>query len=257
MKEALSRVWRAIIEFELIEANDRILIGLSGGKDSLLLAYILSVLRRHSPRPFTVGAFTIDTRFGEEFPRPALQDFCDRLEIPFDSTTVDIPRAIAVSASQDACATCAFFRRGALNRVARERGYNKVALAHHHDDAVETFLMSLFYSGRLKTFLPKTPQERSGVTIIRPLVYFREAEIIDLVDRLGLQPLKNPCPYNGNTKRQEAKELLRSFEAKDPEYYRRISAAMRGGDSAELWPAEPSRYDLKGKYLKFRGYPFK
>ena len=257
MKEILSRVWRAIIEFELIDANDRILIGLSGGKDSLLLTYALAQLRPHSPRPFTLGAFTIDTRFAEEFPRQALQKFCDQLEIPFDSTAIDIPHAIAAASSPDACATCAFFRRGALNRIARERGYNKVALAHHHDDAVETFLMSLFYSGRLKTFLPKTPQERSGITIIRPLVYFREAEIIETVDRLGLQPLKNPCPYNGNTKRQEIKKLLREFEGKDPEYYRRFSAAMRGGASAELWPAEPGRYELKGKYLKFRGYPTK
>ena len=257
MKEILSRVWRAIIEFELIEADDRVLIGLSGGKDSLLLTYALAQIRRHSVRPFTLSAFTIDTRFDENFPREELRDFCEQLDIPFDSAPVDIPRAIAAASSPDACATCAFFRRGALNRIARERGFNRVALAHHHDDAVETLLMSLFYAGRLKTFLPKTPQERSGVTIIRPLIYFREAEIIANVTRLGLRPLKNPCPYNGHTKRQEIKELLHDFEEKDPEYYRRFSAAMRGGETAELWPAEPDRYTLKGKYLKFMGYPSK
>ena len=114
--------------------------------------------------------------------------------------------------------------------------------------------MGLFYSGRLKTFLPKTPQERSGVTIIRPLVYFRESEIIENADRLGLHPLKNPCPYNGHTKRQEIKDMLRDLEVKDPEYYRRFSAAMRGGEAAELWPAEPDRYTLKGRYLDFMGY---
>ena len=254
MKEIISRVWRAIIEFDLIEANDRILIGLSGGKDSLFLTYVLAQIRRHSARPFSLSAFTIDTRFGETFPRQELQTFCDQLEIPFDSTVVDIPKAIATAKVPDPCATCAFFRRGALNRIANERGYNKVALAHHHDDAVETFMMGLFYAGRLKTFLPKTPQERSGLTIIRPLVYFREREIIENANKLGLQPLKNPCPYNGNTKRQEIKEMLSSLEAKDPEYYRRFSAAMRGGDTAELWPAEPNRYTLKGRYLDFRGY---
>ena len=115
-------------------------------------------------------------------------------------------------------------------------------------------MMGLFYAGRLKTFLPKTPQERSGLTIIRPLVYFREREIIENANQLGLQPLKNPCPYNGNTKRQEIKEMLSNLEAKDPEYYRRFSAAMRSGESAELWPAEPDRYTLKGRYLDFRGY---
>ena len=254
MKEILSRIWRAIIEFEMIEAHDRILIGLSGGKDSLFLTYTLAQIRRHSARPFTLGAFTIDTRFAEDFPREELRIFCEQLDIPFDSTPVDIPRAIAAASSPDACATCAFFRRGALNRIAREHGYNKVALAHHHDDAVETFMMSLFYAGRLKTFLPKTPQERSGVTIIRPLIYFREAEIIENANHLGLQPLKNPCPYNGHTKRQEIKDMLHHLESKDPEYYRRFSAAMRGGETAELWPAEPDRYTLKGKYLDFMGY---
>lgn len=257
MKEIMSRIWRAIIEFDLIDADDRIMIGLSGGKDSLLLTYALAHIRRHSSRPFTLGAFTIDTCFDPEFPRGELQAFCDNLEIPFDSTVVDIPRAIAAASSPDACATCAFFRRGALNRIAGERGYNKVALAHHHDDAVETFMMGLFYAGRLKTFLPKTPQERSGVTIIRPLVYFRESEIIEKVHQLGLRPLKNPCPYNGHTKRQEIKEMLSDLTTKDPEYYRRFSAAMRGRESAELWPPEPSRYALKGKYLDFMGYPRK
>ena len=254
MKEIISRVWRAIIEFDLIQENDRILIGLSGGKDSLFLTNALAHIQKHSPRPFTLGAFTIDTRFAEEFPQEELNAFCTSLDIPFDSTPVNIPQAIANSKSPDACATCAFFRRGALNRIARERGYNKVALAHHHDDAVETFIMGLFYSGRLKTFLPKTPQERSGVTIIRPLVYFRESEIIENADRLGLHPLKNPCPYNGHTKRQEIKDMLRDLEVKDPEYYRRFSAAMRGGEAAELWPAEPDRYTLKGRYLDFMGY---
>lgn len=253
MQEILSRVWRAIIEFDMIEANDRILIGLSGGKDSLLLTSVLAQIRKHSARPFSLGAFTIDTRFDDSFPRKELESFCDSLDIPFDSMAVDVPNAIAAAPSPDACAICAYFRRGALNRIAGEKGYNKVALAHHHDDAVETFLMSLFYSGRLKTFLPITPQERSGVTIIRPLVYFREAEIIETVARLGLQPLKSPCPYNGHSKRQEIKDLLKEYEAKDPEYYRRFAAAMRGGKTAELWPAEPGRYELKGKYLEFVG----
>lgn len=253
MKEIWSRVWRAVIEFDLIEAGDRIAIGLSGGKDSLFLTYALAHIRKYSPRPFSLAAFTIDTRFSDDFPRQELLRFCDSLDIPFDSTAVDIPGALAASGSQDACAVCAYFRRGALNRIAGERGYNKVALAHHHDDAVETFLMSLFYAGRLKTFLPKTPQERSGLVVIRPLVYFREAEIIGNVDRLGLQPLKNPCPYNGHTKRQEIKDMLHDWEIRDPEYYRRFSAAMRCGETAELWPPEPDRYSLKGKYLRFKG----
>lgn len=257
MKEIISRIWRAIIEFDLIQANDRILIGLSGGKDSLFLTYLLAHIRQHSARPFSLAAYTLDTKFSASFPRQELADFCEQLKIPFDSSPVDVPAAIASAKSADPCATCAFFRRGALNRIARERGFNKVALAHHHDDAVETFLMGLFYSGRLKTFLPKTPQERSGVTIIRPLIYFREAEIIANANRLNLTALKNPCPYNGHTKRQEIKEMIHELETKDPEYYRRFSAAMRGGEAAELWPAAPDRYAMKGRYLDFMGYAHK
>jgi tRNA(Ile)-lysidine synthetase-like protein len=254
LKEIASRIWRAIIEFDLIQANDRILIGLSGGKDSLFLTYLLAHIRQHSARPFSLAAYSLDTRFSDSFPRQELADYCKQLDIPFDSSPVDVPAAIASAKSSDPCATCAYFRRGALNRIARERNFNKIALAHHHDDAVETFLMGLFYSGRLKTFLPKTSQERSGTTIIRPLIYFREAEIIAHANRLNLQALKNPCPYNGHTKRQEIKEMLYALEVKDPEYYRRFSAAMRGGASAELWPAEPGRYALKGRYLEFMGH---
>lgn len=257
MKEIISRIWRAIIEFDLIQSNDRILIGLSGGKDSLFLTYLLAHIRQHSARPFSLYAYTIDTKFSQSFPKQELSDFCEQLKIPFDYSPVDVPAAISSAKSKDPCATCAFFRRGALNRIAKERGFNKVALAHHHDDAVETFLMGLFYAGRLKTFLPKTPQERSGVTIIRPLIYFREAEIIANANRLNLQALKNPCPYNGHSKRQEIKEMIKELETKDPEYYRRFSSAMRSGESAELWPAAPDRYAMKGRYLDFMGYAHK
>lgn len=254
MKKISSRIWRAIIEFDMIQANDQILIGLSGGKDSLFLTYSLAHLRQHSGRPFSMAACTLDTRFSDSFPRQELADFCRQLAIPFYSSPVDIPAAIAAAKSPDPCATCAYFRRGALNRIASEHGFNKVALAHHHDDAVETFLLGLFYAGRLKTFLPKTPQERSGVTIIRPLIYFREAEITANSERLNLKAIKNPCPYNGQTKRQEIKEMLHALDSKDPEYYRRFSAAMRSGGATGLWPAEPDRHTLKGRYLDFIDY---
>ena len=117
---------------------------------------------------------------------------------------------------QHAVLTCAYFRRAATNRTALELGFNKVAWAHHHDDAVETFFLNLVASGQLKTFLPVTPLSRTGLTLIRPLLYYREAEIISMVDELNLHPLKNPCPYDGHTKRQEAKELLRSLQASTP-----------------------------------------
>lgn len=250
--ELWSRVWRAVIEFDLIEEGDRILIGLSGGKDSLFLCRALAEILKYSPRLFSLSAFTLDTRFSENFPLSVLNTFCDSLGISFDSSELDVGKAIDSTGSKDPCATCAYFRRGALNRIARERGFNKLALAHHHDDAVETFLLSLFYSGRLHTFLPRTPQERAGVTVIRPLVYFREREIIEACSILNLNPVKNDCPHNGKTKRQEIKEMIREKETADPDFYHRMSSAMRLGKDCELWPPEPTRYQLRGKYLEFR-----
>jgi tRNA(Ile)-lysidine synthase TilS/MesJ len=250
--ELWSRVWRAVIEFDLIEEGDRVLIGLSGGKDSLFLCRAMAEIRKYSPRQFSLSAFTLDTRFAENFPLAALSSFCDSLDISFDSSELDVGKAIESTGSKDPCATCAYFRRGALNRIAREKGCNKLALAHHHDDAVETFLLSLFYSGRLHTFLPRTPQERAGITVIRPLAYFREREIITACSILKLNPIKNDCPYNGKTKRQEIKEMILEKETADPDFYHRMSSAMRLSKDTELWPPEPTRYQLRGKYLEFR-----
>ena len=201
---------------------------------------------------YELAALTIDGQFAENFPLEKLRTYCEKLEIPFFSQTMAVEKLIAASGGKDPCATCSFFRRGALNRFAVENGFTKLALAHHHDDAVETFLMSIFYAGRVQTFLPKVAQERAGISVIRPLIYLREHEIRSAIKDMGLRPVKNPCPHNGKTKRQEIKELIKRYEKKDPGFYQRFTAAMRCQDTASLWPAKPTRAMLRKNYLDFK-----
>lgn len=242
---------RAIVEFQLIKPGDRILIGLSGGKDSLFLTYALAALRKQLPVSFSLGAMTVDPQFSADFPLERIEAFCQTFGLPFYAQRVDIAGTIRDQKGKDPCYTCAFFRRGAINRYALENGYNKIAYAHHHNDAVETFLMSLLYAGQLKTFLPKTFLDRTGLTVIRPLLYFREAELIKAAPLHGFPPVDSPCPYNGKTKRQEVKELIARLGAQTPALYDHLAAAMRESPSAQLWPAQKNRAQLKALYRAF------
>lgn len=243
-----SRLMRAIVEFNLIEDRDRVLIGLSGGKDSVFLTYALAAMRRHIKKDFELGAVTIDPMFTDHFDMTRVADFCAELEIDFFSQSVDIAGAIEKQGGKEPCFTCAFFRRGAINRLAKENGYNKIAYAHHHDDAVETFLMSLLYSGQLKTFLPRTYLDRMDLTVIRPLVYFRESELKETVALHGFASVESPCPLNGKTKRQEIKELIASLGEKNPLLYDHLAAGMRENAIVELWPPQQNRKQMKQKY---------
>lgn len=246
-----SRLWRAVIEFDLIADGDNILVGLSGGKDSLFLTYALAVIRDYCPRPFKLAAITIDPLFSADFSLEPLRDFCSRLGVPFYSNKVDIAGAIENNNGKDPCFVCSFFRRGAINKFAVENGFNKIALAHHHDDAVETFVMGLLQTGQLKTFLPKIFLDRTGLTVIRPLIYFREREIRPTVRFHGFTPLPSPCPLDGKTKRQEIKELIRQWEQKDKTVFSHLAAAMRESSVTELWPAAPTRSEMKALHNDF------
>ena len=250
-QEYYSRLMRAIIEFDLIENDDRILIGLSGGKDSLFLTYALSFLKQHLRKNFSLGAITINPLFSQDFNLKPLENFCNDLNIPFHSQEVDIAGTIKEQNGKDPCFTCAFFRRGAINRFAKENNYNKIAYAHHNDDAVETFFMSLLYSGQLKTFLPKTYLDRMDLTVIRPLVYFREFELQETYKIHGLNPIASPCPINGKTKRQEVKDLIKNLEATTPDLYAHLASGMRGNSVIELWPATINRSVMKQKHTDF------
>lgn len=250
--DALGKMWRAIIEFSMLAPGDKILIGLSGGKDSMLLAAMLAEIRKFAPVRFELACYTVNTMFGEKFPLRELQDFCARYNLPHYHDDVDIAAAHAKKGGSP-CFTCAYFRRAASVRRARELGFNKIALAHHHDDAVETFWLNLLTSGQLRTFLPVTPLSRSGITVLRPLLYYREQEIRAWVEKLALSPLKNPCPYDGHTMRQEAKEHLAELSRRYPQAYEHLAAAMRSSEQQELWPAKLADKDMVGKFRAFWG----
>ncbi|MBR1647311.1 MAG: tRNA 2-thiocytidine biosynthesis protein TtcA [Selenomonadaceae bacterium] len=249
-----SKIFRAVVEFELIDDDDKILIGVSGGKDSLLLTYALACLKRRTKKNFSLTALTIDPKFTDDFGEKIsrVTKFCNELEIPHEVHAVDIAGLIREQSNKSPCFTCAYFRRAAVNRLAVERGANKVAYAHHLDDAVETFFMSLLSSGQLTTFLPKTFLDRTNVTVIRPLVYLREFEIENFAATHGLEVLKSPCPFDGNTNRQRVKNLIVELEKNFPDLFSHLASAMRKNSIGELWDAPKTRQQMRETYFGFK-----
>lgn len=253
-----SKLLRAVVEFDMIKNGDSILIGVSGGKDSIFLSYAMAVLRERLHKDFQLHALTInpmftDTATGQPTPfdTERIRTFMQSLNIPYDVIDVDIAGAIADQQDKSPCFTCAFFRRGAVNRYAKEHGMNKIAYAHHNDDAVETFVMGLLYSGQLSTFTPNTYLDRTGLTVIRPLIYFREQETRDAVEYHGFQPVPSPCPHDGYTSRQTVKELIAKLCHKDPSVYDHLAAAMRQGAVGQLWPAAKTRKEMRDTYFHY------
>ena len=251
-KSMFSRLTRAVVEFELIDEGDKILIGVSGGKDSLFLTYALALLRERFKKNFTLTALTINPMFTDNFNVETVTDFCRNLNIEHAVEVVDIAGAIEV-ADKKPCFTCAYFRRAAMNRYANSIGANKVAYAHHLDDAVETFLMSMLSSGQLNTFTPKTYLTRSGITVIRPLVYLRESEIAKFVRKNDFDIVKSPCPIDGTTNRQTVKELIRSLERQFPNLFSHLSSSIRKSALGDLWEAPRTREQMRNSYYSYLG----
>lgn len=246
-KKYNQKILRACREFALIEPGDRILVGFSGGKDSAFLLFALALLVKYGLFRVELAAVTIDLGFTPPLDPSPLQQFCDQLGVEFIYLPTQIARVVAEE--KEHCAYCAHLRRGRMNRFAAEHGYNKIALAHHHDDAVETFLMSIIYSGQIRTFLPKTYLDRAQVTVIRPLVYLREHEIIAAQPSVPYQPVANNCPFAGLTYRQKVKELIAELGAENSWVYPNLAKAMRAGRPVELWPPEWERKPQKEERL--------
>ena len=241
MNKILSLVRRCVEDYDMIQAGDRVAVGVSGGKDSLALLAALAQLRTFYPRPFTVEALTLDMGIpGMDFSGVAA--WCREREIPYTIVPTEINRIIfEVRREKNPCSMCAKMRRGALHNAMAERGLTKIALGHHHDDAVETFFLSLFYEGRLSCFQPVTFLDRTGVTQIRPLLYCSESMIAHTADRLQLPVVHNPCPADGSTKRQEVKELIYQLNGRYPGLKNRVFGAMQRLPLPEWAPAHPGR----------------
>ena len=230
MKRILSYTRRAVDDYEMIHEGDKIAVGISAGKDSLTLLYALAGLRRFYPKKFELVAITVDMGFeGMDF--TPIRELCERLDVPYIVAKTEISHIIFdVRKEKNPCSLCAKMRRGALYGFARDIGCNKVALGHHFDDVVETFMLNLFYEGRLGCFQPVTFLSNTGITLIRPMIYMPEKDVRYFASRTELPVVKSTCPADGNTEREEMKKLLMSLEKENKGLrYRIFGAIQRGG----------------------------
>ena len=227
MQKLLSYTRRAIDHYHMIEAGDRIAVGVSGGKDSLALLVALANLRKFYPKPYEVVAITLEMGY-EEMDFSAVQALCDSLGGAYIRVPTQIKQIVFdIRKEPSPCSLCAKLRRGALHEAALAAGCKKVALGHHFDDVVETYMLSLVYEGRISCFKPVTYLDRKGITLIRPLLHTPEYYIRSFARRMELPIVENPCPADGNTKRQEVKELLRSLEQTHKGLRERIFGAIQ------------------------------
>ncbi len=222
----MSRIRKAIDDYNMIEQNEKVAVALSGGKDSALMLSALVHLSRFHPKNFSVCALFVDLGFGN-IDIEGLERFCESLGVEFRVKQTEISKIIFEYRNEsNPCALCAKMRRGVIHDLALEMGAKKIALGHHMDDAVETFLMNLTYESRIGCFQPVTYLSRKDVTVIRPMIYLNEREIKGAVNRLGIPVMKNPCPADGNTKREQTKQLIQKLGEDYPNIKKSIFSAL-------------------------------
>ncbi len=231
MQEILSLTRRAVDEYGMIAEGDRIAIGVSGGKDSLLLLLALKNLSRFYPKKFTPVGITLDLKFGgKPTDYSEIKALCEKYDIEYYVKETDIAEIIFdVRRESNPCSLCARMRRGALHDMANELSCNKLALGHHADDAVETFMMNLIYEGRVGCFSPVTYLSRKDITVIRPFCLLPETKITSAAKRLNIPVVKSKCPADGGTTRQTTKELLNSLNRDYHGIKNRILGALQRG----------------------------
>ncbi len=230
LQKLLSYTRRAIDTYGMIEENDKIAIGISGGKDSLTLLYALANLRRFYPKQFDIVAITINLGI-PGFETEEIKKLCDHLNVEYHVEDTEIYEIIFNARKEsNPCSLCAKMRKGALNDRIVKLGCNKLAYAHHKDDIIETFMMSLIYEGRIHTFAPVTYLDRSKLTLIRPLMFCNEGEIKAFERQMELPIVKAKCPADGFTKREYAKNLVKSLEAENPGCKEKIFTAILNGN---------------------------
>ena len=227
LQQVFSYVRKAIDDYHMIEENDKIAIGISGGKDSLTLLYALHGLQRFYPKHFDIHAVTVDLGF-QNLNLEEIKTLCSSLGVQYHIIETDIAKIIFEDRKENnPCSLCA---KGALNDAIKAIGCNKVAYAHHKDDVVETMLMSLIFEGRFHTFSPVTYLDRTGLTVIRPLLYMNEADVIGFINKYQVPVVKSPCPADGNTKREYIKELLKHLNQENPGVKERMFTAIHNGN---------------------------
>lgn len=227
LQQLYSYTRKAVDDYHMIDDKDHIAIGISGGKDSLAMLYALGGLKRFYPARFDLTAVTVDLGF-ENLNLDRITALCAELDIPYHIVTTDIGKIIFEDRKESSpCSLCAKMRKGALNQAMKELGCNKVAYAHHKDDVVETMLLSLIYEGRFHCFSPVTYLDRMDMTVIRPLIYVQEADVIGFVNKYDVPVVKSPCPADGHTKREYAHLLLQQLNRENPGVKERMFHAVQ------------------------------
>ena len=235
MQKLMGLMRRCIDDYDMIEKGDKIAVGVSGGKDSLVLLRLLAGLREYNSRPFELEAITIDMGLGMDF--SGVAKMCDDLNVPYTVVKTEIgPIIFDYRKEKNPCSMCAKMRRGALNQALLNRGINKLALGHHYDDAVETFVMSLIYEGRISCFQPVTDLDRTGIIQIRPMLYISEKSADNFAKRMQLPVIENRCPVDKHTKREEIKELIYELTGRYPDFKDRVFGAMQRYPLAQWAP---------------------
>lgn len=242
LQQVLSYVRKAVDDYHMIADGDKIGGRYFRRKDSLTLLYALHGLRRFYPQKFDIHAVTVDLGFGN-LDLSRIESICaDELQIPYTIVKTDIADIIFEQRKEsNPCSLCAKMRKGALNEAIKKEGCNKVAYAHHKDDVVETMLMSLIYEGRFHTFSPVTYLDRMDLTVIRPLMYMNEADVIGFVNKNQIPVVKSPCPADGYTKREYVKQLLKKLNQENPGVKERMFTAIQDGGMTGWPPPDTSR----------------
>lgn len=229
LQQLLSYTRKAIDDYQMIQEGDKIAIGLSGGKDSLTLLYALHGLQRFYPKHFKLEAITVNLGFSE-FDTAKIRELCDSFNINYTVIDTNIAEVIFdIRNESNPCALCAKMRKGAFNETAKSLGCNKSAYAHHKDDVIETVMMSLIYEGRYSAFTPVTYLDRTNITLIRPLIYVDEYDIISFKKANSLPVIKSPCPIDGYTKREYVKNLIKKLESENKNARERLFHSVKSG----------------------------
>lgn len=226
MKKILSKLRRAVSEYHMIQDGDKVCVGVSGGKDSMLLLKALAQYRMFSPEKFKLYAVCVDIGLGCDY--KVLEEFCRQIDVPLLIKKTQIAQIVFDERKEkNPCSLCANLKRGALHNAALELGCKKIALGHHADDLMETFLLGLLYEGRMHTFNVYSHLDRKDVTIIRPFIYLYEREIVYSANKNSIPIIKSNCPADGNTKREEMKNLVKMLRTQIPDCDVRLFGAVK------------------------------
>ena len=232
MQQIMSQIRAAVDSYQLIQPGDRIAVGISGGKDSLVLLYALANMRKFLPMKYDLVAITVDPCFDNmQTDFRQVEELCRRLQVKYEIRRSQLGDIIFEQRKEsNPCSLCARMRRGILHDMSKKHNCNKLALGHHFDDAVQTFFMNLFYGGKIGCFSPMSYLSRKDLYLIRPMVFCEESKVKSAAQRYHLPVVKSECPVDGHTCRQSTQELIKDLEKQFPDLRRKVMGALQRAD---------------------------